>query len=85
MENEELYWENKLRSLKSQISTEVSARLAEEKQSLDSARGAEINADIANKYAKKKAFLVTGWQRAKNEHEIHHKQKDYRKFQRLFH
>lgn len=71
LENEELYWEGKLRSLKSQITDEVNARLLEEKVELQSTRGAEINADIANKYAKKKAFLVGGWQRAKSEHEIH--------------
>ena len=85
LENEELYWEGKLRNLKAQITQEVNARLVEENIELQSTRGAEINADISNKHSKTKAFLVGGWQRAKNEHEIHLKQKDYRKFQRLFH
>ena len=41
-------------------------------------------AEIDAKYAEKKKFLVMGYERAKSEETLHYKQKDYRKYERMF-
>ncbi len=63
-----------------QIDQETRDRIAIEKIGLEAGRELEIRTDIANKYAAKKKFLVAGWQRAKDENELLHKQKEYRKY-----
>lgn len=68
-----------------EIDQEVRARLEIEKHGLDAGRELEIRTDINNKHSAKKKMLLAGWQRAKDENELIHKQKDYRKYQKLFH
>lgn len=46
LDQEELYWENKLRSLKMEIDSEIKARLEIEKLGLDAGRELEIRTDI---------------------------------------
>jgi len=58
---EELYWENKLRTLKMEIDQEVRARLEIEKHGLDAGRELEIRTDINNKHSAKKKMLLAGW------------------------
>lgn len=40
--------------------------------------------EVEDKYADKKRTLVMGYERAKTEEMVHYKQKDYRKYERLF-
>ena len=47
-------------------------------------RAKDIIAEIDNKYAEKKNILVKGYERAKTEEWVHYKQKDFRKYERLF-
>jgi hypothetical protein len=84
LDQEEGYWENLLRELKMQIDDEIRDRLDLEKVGLDEARTLEIRTDINNKHLKKKKFLAAGYQRAKDENELIHKEKDYRKYQKMY-
>lgn len=68
-----------------EVEQEIRDRLELEKVGLDEGRSLEISTDINMKHMKKKKLLFAGWERAKNENEILHKQKDYRKWQKLFH
>ena len=52
--------------------------------SADRASVSEIRAEISQKYAAKKKFLVEGYRRAILEDKIHEKQKDYKRYHRLF-
>ena len=40
--------------------------------------------DVESKYAEKKQFLIRGYERAKFEEEVHYRQKDLRKYERMF-
>lgn len=84
LDQEERYWEQKLRDLKAQIDQEIRDRLAQEEIGLDAARELEIRTDIANKHAKTKKLLIAGWEQAKHEGEKVFRQKDERKYQRLY-
>jgi hypothetical protein len=39
---------------------------------------------VEAKYAEKKRVMVMGYERAKTEEKVHYKQKDYRKYEKLF-
>ena len=90
------YYENLLRNLKKTIDAEVISELAKlnlkvsdanipkKQMTQEQRRAKEIMAEIDNKYAEKKSILVKGYERAKTEEKVHYKQKDYRKYERLF-
>ncbi len=40
--------------------------------------------EVDDKYAEKKSILIAGYERAKYEEKLHFKQKDHRKYERLF-
>ena len=95
-EQEVDYYEKLLRDLKSQIDGEIADRLAEanledvdpflgkKKLTGDQRRSREIAAMVEDKYAEKKQFLVRGYERAKTEESVHLKQKDHRKYEKMF-
>ena len=96
LEQEVDYYENLLRDLKKTIDSEVFEELAKlNLKDVDSSipkklmtaeqrRAKDIIAEIDNKYAEKKTSLVKGYERAKTEEQVHYKQKDFRKYERLF-
>ena len=83
LDQEEAYWENLLRELKMQIDDEIQTMCDRETIGLDDARRLEIRTEINIKYQPKKKLMMQGWQRAKDENEIVHRQKEYRKYQKL--
>ena len=90
------HYELKLRELKSEIDDEILERLAAEgledvdesltKKQLtpEQKKARSIIAKVEDKYAEKKQFLVRGYERAKFEEQVHLRQKDFRKYERLF-
>ena len=95
-EQEVDHYELKLRELKSEIDDEILERLAAEgledvdesltKKQLtpEQKKARSIIAKVEDKYADKKQFLVRGYERAKFEEQVHFRQKDFRKYERLF-
>lgn len=84
LDQEEHYWENKLRELKMQIDEQIRDQEELESVGLDDARKLEIRTDINRAHLQKKKLLMQGWQRAKDENELIHKEKDYRKYQKMY-
>jgi len=93
LEQEKDFFEEKLRDLKAQIDVEVVERLQEEDLQNPTAqivgdgksRALEIRSDIDVKYAAKKKFLLEAWDRAKIEGDVHEKQKDRKRYQKMYH
>ena len=44
----------------------------------------KIMKEIDDKYAEKKQMLIDGYERAKYEEKLHFKQKDHRRYERMF-
>lgn len=70
--------------MKARIDSEVRERLDKEELGLDAARELEIRTDISNKHAKTKKMLMASWKQAKDESETVFRQKDQRKYQKLY-
>ena len=50
----------------------------------DQKQAKQVYQAVEDKYASKKEILVMGYERARTEEEVHYKQKDYRKYDRMF-
>ena len=50
----------------------------------DQKKAKVIIKQVEDKYQEKKLFLIRGYERAKTEEKVHYKQKDYRKYEKLF-
>ena len=83
-EQEVDYYEGLLRELKSQIDQEIADRLSPNDQNPKSKAAKAIIQEVEDKYAEKKRVLVRGYERAKTEEIVLHKQKDYRKYEKAF-
>ena len=98
-EQEVDYYEALLRNLKMQIDDEIAERLnlegidqadkytegiAKKKLTANMKRATQIVQEVEDKHAEKKRILVAGYERAKTEEIVIHKQKDYRKYEKLF-
>lgn len=83
LDEEELYWENQLRSLKQTIDFECQDQYELEGVEKDSERATEIRRDINQKHLQKKKFMMKRWQDCKDENEWKSKQRDYAKYEML--
>lgn len=95
-EQEVDYYERLLRELKDTIDAEIDehfeqANLEDVESNIpkklltpDQKKAKAIMAEVDAKYAEKKKFLVMGYERAKSEEQLHYKQRDYRKYERMF-
>ncbi len=63
---------------------DVDSNIAKKLLTAEQRRARDVMADVDVKYAEKKRILVMGYERAKTEEQVHYKQKDYRKYERLF-
>jgi len=96
LEQEVDYYEELLRDLKSKIDNDIFKTLGEENlEDVDSSipkrmltadqkKAKEIISQVEDKYVSQKEVLVRGYERAKTEESVHYKQKDYRKYERMF-
>ena len=95
-EQEVDYYEQLLRDLKAQIDSEIEEQLSvanledvnddvpKKMLTADQKKARSIMKQVDDKYADKKRILIMGYERAKYEEKLHYKQKDHRKYERLF-
>lgn len=95
-EQEVDYYEQLLRDLKTTIDQEIAERLSQagiediesnipkKQMTAEQKQARNIISSVEDKYADKKRTLVMGYERAKTEELVHYKQKDFRKYERLF-
>ena len=63
---------------------DVDESLTKKQMTPEQRKARAIIHEVEDKYADKKQFLVKGYERAKLEEQIHYRQKDHRKYERLF-